>query len=108
MYGLSFSKQQIEKILRGEKFQASTKCDGRPLRVGKVYHLCQERIPVGRVRITNFELKKLGEYGNEEDLRAEGYSSMDEFKEAWLRFMEDSKFNPEQEIYVYKFEVING
>ena len=106
MYGLSFNPNQIEKILRGEKVQASTKCDGRPLRVGKVYMLCKDRTPIGKVKITFFLMKKLGDYGNDGDLTDEGYLTLEEFKESWMRFMKEKEFNPDQEIYVYKFEVI--
>lgn len=55
------------------------------------------------IRITGLRRERLGDI-TLEDVRREGYDTMEEFKEVWVRITKC--WDPELEVYVVSFELV--
>ena len=99
---ICFKRSFISKILRGEKTQTR-----RPFRsnnnfkVGEVLKINNSNI---HILISHKYAQKLGEISSEE-IRKEGFSSPEEFQEAWKRIY--GEWDPEQQVWVYEFKLLN-
>ena len=101
-----FRREDIEKIRTGRKTM-TRRIHKREWRVGRTYMVRDSPYSRSRLRIRILRKfrQKLGEI-SEEDIRKEGYSSLEEFKEVWTRIY--GEWNPEQVVTAYEFEVVEG
>ena len=88
------------KVLSGEKTQTRRKRRpnvkvGGEYRLRKGYSWLQTRITV-----TDLRRQRLGEV-TPDDVRKEGFTSLEEFKEAWVEIYGD--WDPDQEVWVVDF-----
>ncbi len=98
-----FKKEFLPLILSGRKTQTRrTHC--RLLRVGRIYTIQVNRTKSTRhyLKVTKVYAQKLGET-TEAEAHLEGFSSLDEFKEAWVKI--NGSWNPKQKVVVYQFEL---
>jgi len=102
---LLFKRHHIKKILRGEKTQ-TRRVSQRKYKVGKVYGVRDRWYgqPKARILITRRFRQRLGDI-TEEDVRKEGYSSLEEFKKAWEEI--HGVWDPEDIVWVYEFKNVN-
>jgi len=100
---LLFKRHHIKKILRGEKTQ-TRRVSQRKYKVGKVYGVRDNWFgqPKAHILITRRFRQRLGDI-TEEDIRKEGYNSLEEFKEAWITI--NGSWDPDQIVTVYEFEI---
>lgn len=93
-----FMKQNlVELVLQGKKTQTIRAWKKTPPKPGSICHL-NFKIPV---KIIERYQKKISELSTEE-LQRDGFSSMEEFKTAWL--MCYPVFDSEQTIWVIRFK----
>jgi len=103
---LLFKKYYIKLILAGRKTQ-TRRIHKHKLKVGKTYAVKTRWFgkPLFRVVITRRFQQKLGEISLE-DVKKEGYSSLEEFRRAWMRIY--GSWNPEQLVTVYEFKPVSS
>jgi len=99
MQRILFKRPFIFKILSGEKTQ-TRRLSGR-FRVGEIYRVNRTEI---WILITRRYKQRLGEISPEE-IRREGFSSPEEFKQAWKKIYDS--WNPEQQIWAYEFKLLS-
>ena len=100
---LLFKKHHIKLILSGRKTQ-TRRIHKHKLKVGKTYAVKTRWFgkPLFRVVITRRFQQKLGEISLE-DVKKEGYSSLEEFRRAWMQIY--GSWNPDQVVTVYEFKL---
>jgi len=101
-----FKREMAEKILKGEKTQ-TRRIHKRPLKIGKVYvvrtnWLTPKNKAPCKILITRRFRQKLGEI-SPEDVKKEGYSSLEEFRREWEKI--HGEWNPNQIVWVYEFKL---
>ena len=97
---LLFKRPLLIKVLSGEKTQTRRKRRpnvkvGGEYRLRKGYSWLQTRITV-----TDLRRQRLGEV-TPDDVRKEGFDSLEEFKEAWVGIYEG--WDPDQMVWVVDF-----
>ena len=65
---------------------------------------CYSKSTSSFIRITSRFEQKLGEISLE-DVKKEGYSSLEEFRRAWENIYGPGSWDPEQTVTVYEFEL---
>ncbi|MEM2975838.1 MAG: ASCH domain-containing protein [Candidatus Bathyarchaeia archaeon] len=103
-----FSRGNLEKVLRGKKTQ-TRRLSGR-YKVGHTYGVrtwIYEKA-LARIKITAKRQERLGDI-SQEDLKREGYETLEEFKEAWTKFYAKKLgWHPELIVWVYDFVLIQA
>lgn len=100
-----FKKEFLPLILSGRKTQ-TRRIHSRLLRVGHIYS-----IQVNRTKSTGHYLKVTNLYHQtlkqvtEADAVKEGFSKLDEFKQAWISI--NGSWDPKLKVVVYEFELTN-
>jgi len=99
-----FKRHNLQKILEGRKTQ-TRRIHKHTWQVGKVYALRDRWFskPQAHIIVTRKFRQKLGEI-RLEDVKKEGFSSLEEFKAEWERL--HGKWNPEQVVWVYEFKLV--
>jgi hypothetical protein len=103
-----FKSKAVEKILKGEKTQ-TRRVHKNLLKVGKVYAvrthwLMPKNEAPCKILITRRFRQKLGEI-SPEDVKKEGYSSLEEFRREWEKI--HGKWDPNQIVWVYEFKLVS-
>ena len=99
-----FKRHHIKKILEGRKTQ-TRRTSQRKYKVGR-YYAIRDRLfgkPQGHIIITRTFQQKLGEI-SPEDVKKEGYNSLEEFRKAWIEI--NGTWGPEQIVTVYEFKFV--
>jgi hypothetical protein len=101
-----FHPKYVPMIVAGSKKVTRRVWKRNLVKAGGIYQ-CKTRMFDSRwfakIRVTRVWMQKLGEITETEAI-ADGHSSLDEFKESWMKFY--GKWNPEQEMTVIEFEVV--
>ena len=98
-----FKRDLLEKVLSGLKTQ-TRRLHTKTLRKGKIYALKKNWIEnTGKyIKITKVYPQKLSDI-TQEEAKKEGFSSLDKFREAWIRI--NGSWDPEMIVTVYEFEL---
>jgi len=97
-----FKEEHIRKILLGKKTMTR--------RVGRLHNLGRTRIQRSWYDWTDIEIEILKRYPQKlgeislGDVRKEGYSSLEEYKAAWIKI--HGRWNPDLEVWVYEFRLV--
>lgn len=97
MRRIFFKRPFIFKILRGEKTQ-TRRTSGR-YRAGVIYQV--NNTPI-LILITRKYRQRLGDISQEE-IRAEGFKTLEEFKAAWTRIY--GRWDPDTPVWTYQFRL---
>ncbi|MEM1540785.1 MAG: ASCH domain-containing protein [Candidatus Bathyarchaeia archaeon] len=101
-----FKRYNIEKILAGVKTQ-TRRIHKHTWQVGKVYLLRDSWFSKGvaYIIVTRKFRQKLGDI-TLEDVKKEGYNSLEEFKAEWIKL--HGEWNPDQVVWVYEFKLADA
>jgi len=103
-YELSFRLDSVQPILNGIKTQITKKGIPDPkIRTGAVVHAAVWEPHFADLRIISVERKRL-KYFTEEDARAEGGYTLEEFKKMWKK--QYGEWNENELVYIIHFERI--
>lgn len=96
-----FKKALLHKVLDGTKVQ-TRRIHKRTLKPGRTYGIRTSRYEKARAHITILRAtqQRLGDITLNE-AQAEGFSSIQEFKQAWVAI--NGAWNPEQTVTAYEF-----
>ena len=99
---LTFKRELLRKILRGEKTQTRRLLNRKQLKVGSTYGIRDSlfELPKHRVLITRRYKQRLEDISMEE-IQKEGFESYDEFRAFWTR--EIGSWNPHEVVMAYEF-----
>ena len=97
-----FREKHIKKILRGEKTM-TRRIHKRPYRVGLKYRIQRSWYDWTDIQIliTRRFRQRLGDI-SPEDIRKEGYQTLEEFREAWIEI--NGEWDPDLMVWAYEFE----
>jgi hypothetical protein len=100
-----FEKEHIKKILEGIKTQTRRR-HRFPWKSGRVYRIKTSwfNSTSHRIRIIRRYRQRLRDITPEE-VRAEGYSNLEEFRRAWEKIY--GLWDPDEEVWVYEFKLID-
>ena len=100
---MMFKRDLLEKVLSGAKTQ-TRRLHTKTLRKGKIYALKKNWVEnTGKyIKITKVYNQKLGDINYSEIIK-EGFSGIDEFREAWIRI--NGSWDPDIIVTVYEFEL---
>lgn len=105
-----FKRKHVEMILAGRKTQ-TRRLPGKSANysVGRVYAVTDRWFskPQGHILITHKFRQKLGEI-NSEDVKKEGYNSLQEFSRAWEEVNGQGSWDPQQIVTAYEFKVLKA
>jgi len=96
-----FREEHIRMILSGQKTMTR--------RVGRLHNLGRTRIQRSWYDWTDIEIEILKRYSQKlgeispQDVRKEGYASLEKFKAAWIKI--HGRWEPDLEVWVYEFEL---
>jgi hypothetical protein len=101
-----FKRRLIQKVRSGEKTQ-TRRTHKRTWKLGKTYSIRASYFgkPEGHIKITKKFKQKLGEI-SPEDVKKEGFNSLEEFRRAWEEIYGKGSWNPEQIVTVYEFKYV--
>ncbi|MEM1589626.1 MAG: ASCH domain-containing protein, partial [Candidatus Bathyarchaeia archaeon] len=101
-----FKRHNIKKILAGVKTQ-TRRIHKHTWKIGKAYALKDSWFSKGKayIIITRKFRQKLGEI-TPEDVKKEGYNSLEEFKAEWMKL--HGEWNPDQIVWVYEFKLADA
>ena len=101
-----FKRKHLQKILKGEKTQ-TRRTHKHMWKLGKTYAIRTSWFgkPEGYIEIIRKFRQKLGEI-SPEDVKKEGYSSLEEFRRVWEEINGLGNWNPEQVVICYEFKVV--
>lgn len=101
-----FKRRLLELVLQRRKTQ-TRRIQKQELAVGRTYGIRSTWFekPKAYIRITRKFYQKLGEISLE-DVRKEGFQSLDDFKHAWENIY--GEWTPEQTVIAYEFELLSG
>lgn len=104
---LLFRPELVPLIIDGKKTQTRRTWSRPRVRVGSVHHVKTRLFGEAhcRVRITGLRRERLGDI-SEEDARAEGCSSREEFIRLWRSI--HGSWEEDRAVWVVTFEVIDG
>lgn len=100
-----FKKHLVPLILEGRKTQ-TRRLHKHQWKLGKTYQVktnYYSRIEA-HIRVTRKFNQRLGDISLE-DVKKEGFNSLDDFKEAWRRI--NGNWTPDQTVIVYEFEIVD-
>ena len=102
-----FKRKHIEMILAGRKTQ-TRRLPGKSANysVGRVYAITDRWFskPQGHILITRKFRQRLGEISLE-DVRKEGYNSLEEFRRAWEKIHGPGSWQPNLTVTAYEFKL---
>jgi hypothetical protein len=100
---MMFKKELLDLVVSGRKTQ-TRRLHKRLLKDGRIYALKRSWIEStgDYIKITRVTHQKLGEV-TEEEAGKEGFSSLEEFRNVWIRI--NGSWDPEMEVVVYDFEL---
>ena len=99
-----FKKPLLEKVMDGTKTQ-TRRGTTRTYKVGRTYGVTCRRYQKSQAHIQILQAKeqRLGDI-TLADVKAEGFQTLEEFKQAWIKI--DGSWNPEQTVTAYQFKLI--
>jgi len=103
---LLFKPEHVKLILEGKKTQTRRIWKRPRVKVGGVYRAKTKLYSseyFALIRVTGLHKERLGDI-SDEDIKKEGYNSLEEFKQAWECIY--GSWNPEQEVWVVEFQLI--
>ena len=101
-----FRDYHIKPILRGRKTQTRRIWKRQRVKVGAVHKVKTVMLSKDyhcKIKILDVHQERLGDI-SADDVYAEGYSSIDEYVDAWIDI--NGSFDPDQLVYVVTFEVV--
>lgn len=99
---LIFTAAEKEPILKGTKTQTTRTTAPDPrIKTGNTIHAIVHEPHFTDLRVVSVERKRL-KYFTEEEAKAEGYSTLEEFKKAWKK--KHGEWNENQLVYAIRFE----
>ncbi|RLG49621.1 MAG: hypothetical protein DRO00_09770 [Thermoproteota archaeon] len=100
-----FRKEHIDKILRGEKTQTRRRSRYQ-YKVGRTYRIQRSWYNYTDIKIliTRRYKQRLGDI-TQKEVRKEGYSSLEEFKQAWITI--NGYWDPDEIVTVYEFKLVD-
>jgi hypothetical protein len=100
---MMFKKDLLDLVLSGRKTQTRRR-HKNPLKEKQKYVVKRNwyKNTEQYIQITKVYPQKLGDVSEEEAIK-EGFSSLDRFREAWIRI--NGNWDPEMEVTVYEFEL---
>jgi len=103
-----FKRRHLRKVLSGDKMQ-TRRSHRRTWKIGKTYAIRDRWFskPQGHITVTRKFRQRLGNISSE-DVRKEGYSSLEEFKQAWEETYGPESWNPDLVVIVYEFKLKEG
>lgn len=103
---MMFKKDLLELVLSGLKTQ-TRRLHKHTLKEGRIYSLKRTWIKTtGKyIKITRVSHQKLGDI-TEDEAEKEGFSSIEEFRKAWIRI--NGSWVPDMEVVVYDFELTDA
>ncbi len=99
--GLVFKKDRLQKVLEGRKTQ-TRRTSRNTLKVGKVYLIRCRYFEKAKVLIIRKFKQRLGDISLE-DVRKEGFDSLEEFQACWARI--HGSWRPDIIVTVYEFKL---
>jgi hypothetical protein len=98
-----FKKPLIEKILDGSKTQ-TRRLSKQTYKAGRTYGVTCRRYQKSQAHIQILQAKqqRLGDI-TREDVKAEGFQTIEEFKETWRKI--NREWNPDLIVTVYEFHL---
>jgi len=101
-----FKRKHLRKILRGEKTQ-TRRIHKHTWKLGKIYGIRTSwfRKSEGYIKIIRKFRQKLGDISLE-DIKKEGYSSLEEFRRAWEEINGLGSWDPDLIVTVYEFAYV--
>jgi len=103
-----FKRRHLRKVLSGDKTQ-TRRSHKYTWTIGKTYCIRDRWFskPQGHITVTRKFRQRLGNISSE-DVRKEGYSSLEEFKQAWEETYGPESWNPDLVVIVYEFKLKEG
>lgn len=103
-----FKRRHIHKIHEGQKTQ-TRRTHKRTWKLSKTYSIRASYFgkPEGNIKIIKKFKQKLGEISSE-DVKKEGFNSLEEFRKAWEEINGKGSWDPEQIVTVYEFELVRS
>jgi hypothetical protein len=103
-----FKPEHVDLILTGRKTQTrriwkKPRAKAGAIHKAKTVLFSKEYFAL--IRITDVRNERLGDISLE-DVRREGYETLEAFKEEWVRI--NGVWDPEPEVYVVSFESVKG
>jgi hypothetical protein len=100
-----FKPYHVKPILEGVKTETRRLWKYPRVRVGRTYEAKTELFgkPFAVIEVLALWKERLGDI-SPESIRAEGYSSLEEFKRAWIDI--NGEWNPDAEVWAVRFRVV--
>ena len=101
-----FKRRHLRKVLTGEKTQTH-RTHKYTWTIGKTYYIRDRWFskPQGHIIVTRKFRQRLGDV-SPEDVKKEGLSSLEEFKQEWTEL--HGSWNPEQIVFCYEFKLTDS
>lgn len=99
-----FKKHLLHKVMDGTKTQ-TRRIHKRTLKVGRTYGASCRRYQKSQAHITILRAspERIGDI-TLEDVKAEGFNTLEEFKETWIKI--NGSWNPDQLVTAYEFRLL--
>jgi len=100
---MMFKRELLDLVISGKKTQTRRR-HKNPLKEKQKYVIKRNwyKNTEQYIQITKVYPQKLGDV-SEEEAKKEGFSSLDEFRDAWIRI--NGSWDPEMVVTVYEFEL---
>ena len=100
---MMFKRELLDLVISGKKTQ-TRRLHKRVLKEGRIYALKRSWIKStgDYIKITKVARQRLGEV-TEEEAEKEGFNSLEEFRNAWVRI--NGSWDPDMEVVVYDFKL---
>lgn len=101
-----FKRRLIQKVRSGEKTQ-TRRTHKRTWKLGKTYSIRASYFgkPEGHIKILKKFKQPLGEISLQ-DVKKEGFNTLEEFRRAWEEINGKGSWDPEQTVTVYEFKYV--
>ena len=98
-----FKRHHLRKVLSGDKTQ-TRRCHRHTWKIGKTYAIRDRWFskPQGHITVTRKFRQRLGDVSLE-DVQKEGFNSLEEFKQEWIKL--HGSWSPEQIVICYEFKL---
>ena len=103
-----FKRKYIAKILQGTKTQ-TRRTHKHTWQIGKVYDIRDTWYskPQAHIKIIRKFKQKLGDISLE-DVKKEGYNSLEEFRRAWKEVNGEGSWDANQTVIAYEFKLVSS
>ena len=103
-----FKRRNLRKVLAQEKTQ-TRRTHRYTLSIGKTYCIRDRWFskPQGHILITRKFKQQLGDI-SPEDVKKEGFESLEEFKQEWKECYGPDSWNPDQIVTAYEFKLADS